>query len=69
MDIPREAPPPRIFIPFSEALLEALGMDLASLEARDLVPFDLDYQCLRVGERFADVEADAADRRREAQLP
>ena len=31
----------KVFIPFSEELIEKLGLEMG-----DLVPFDLDYECL-----------------------
>jgi len=33
----------KVFVPFSEALIEELGLSIG-----DLVPFQLEYQCLRV---------------------
>jgi hypothetical protein len=33
----------KVFVPFSEALVEELGLPVG-----DLVPFRLEYQCLRV---------------------
>ena len=33
----------KVFIPFSEALVEKLGLSIG-----DLVPFQLEYQCLRI---------------------
>jgi hypothetical protein len=35
----------KVFIPFSEELIEKLGLEMG-----DLVPFDLDYECLRTQE-------------------
>jgi hypothetical protein len=31
----------KVFVPFSEELIEKLGLEMG-----DLVPFDLDYECL-----------------------
>lgn len=45
----------KIFVPFTEdlsgKLIDELGLNLG-----DLVPFQLDYQCLRLGEDFCDAE-------------
>jgi hypothetical protein len=38
----------KVFVPFSEELLEKLGLEMG-----DLVPFDLDYECLRTREDSA----------------
>ncbi len=35
----------KVFVPFSETLIEELGLSLG-----DLVPFNLDYECLRAHE-------------------
>lgn len=32
----------KVFVPFSESLIEELGLSLG-----DLVPFNIDYECLR----------------------
>ena len=37
----------KIFVPFCESLVDELGLNLG-----ELVPFKLDYECLRVGEAF-----------------
>lgn len=42
----------KIFVPFCESLVEELGLNLG-----ELVPFQLEYECLRAGEPFpADTE-------------
>ncbi|MFU8817667.1 MAG: hypothetical protein ACNA7W_20155 [Pseudomonadales bacterium] len=45
----------KVFIPHSESFsgefIEELGLNLG-----DLVPFQLDYECLRQGEDFCDAE-------------
>jgi len=45
----------KIFVPYTEdlsgRLIDELGLNLG-----DLVPFQLDYQCLRLGEDFSDAE-------------
>jgi hypothetical protein len=44
----------KVFIPFesfSGELIDELGLNLG-----DLVPFQLDYECLRVGEDFCEAE-------------
>ena len=33
----------KVFVPFSEDLVEAIGLTLG-----DLVPFNLDYECVRL---------------------
>jgi hypothetical protein len=38
-------PPHKIFVPFSEALIQELGLSIG-----ELVPFQLEYQCLRMNE-------------------
>ncbi len=35
----------KVFVPFSETLIEELGLSLG-----DLVPFNVDYECLRAHE-------------------
>ena len=40
----------KVFVPFSEELIEKLGLGMG-----DLVPFNLDYECLRTQD--ADDEA------------
>lgn len=35
----------KVFVPFSEALIEQMGLSIG-----DLVPFQLEYQCLRMHE-------------------
>ncbi len=49
----------KVFIPFSEALIEQMGFSIG-----DLVPFQLEYQCLRMQE--SDPDADAVDPSAEA---
>lgn len=46
----------KIFVPFSEDLGGKLIAELGP-GLHDLVPFQLDYQCLRLGEDFSDAEA------------
>ena len=41
----RTTPPHKIFVPFSEALIQELGLSIG-----ELVPFQLEYQCLRMNE-------------------
>ena len=41
----------KIFIPFSEALIEELGLSIG-----DLVPFQLEYECLRMNEGGHDAD-------------
>lgn len=45
----------KVFIPNSESfsgeLIDELGLNLG-----DLVPFQIDYECLRLGEDFCDAE-------------
>jgi hypothetical protein len=41
----------KIFVPFSEPLVEALGLSLG-----ELVPFQLDYPCLRLNDAGQFVE-------------
>jgi hypothetical protein len=46
--------PMKVFIPFesfSGELVDELGLNLG-----DLVPFQLDYECLRLGEEFCEAE-------------
>lgn len=45
----------KIFVPFSEDLGGKL-MDELGLNLGELVPFQLDYECLRLGESFHDAE-------------
>lgn len=45
----------KIFVPFSEDLGSRL-MDEPGLNLGDLVPFQLDYECLRLGEPFRETE-------------
>ena len=42
----------KVFIPFSETLIEQMGLSIG-----DLVPFQLEYQCLRMQESDSDVDA------------
>jgi hypothetical protein len=41
----------KVFIPFSEALIEKLGLSVG-----ELVPFQLEYRCLRMNESGQFVE-------------
>jgi hypothetical protein len=45
----------KIFVPYTEEfggkLMDELGLNLG-----DLVPFQLDYECLRLGEEFCEAE-------------
>ncbi|MFW6093109.1 MAG: hypothetical protein ACODAC_03980 [Pseudomonadota bacterium] len=45
----------KVFIPhneaFSDRVMEELGLNLG-----DLVPFQLDYECLRLGEELGDAD-------------
>jgi hypothetical protein len=45
----------KIFIPYTEELGGKL-MDELGLNLGDLVPFQLDYECLRLGEEFCEAE-------------
>ena len=45
---------PKVFVPFTEALSSQMLDDLG-LSSTDLVPFQLDYQCVAI--ELADVEA------------
>jgi hypothetical protein len=47
--------PMKVFIPYTEAFGSKL-MDELGLNLGDLVPFQLDYECLRLGEDFCDAE-------------
>ena len=38
-------PPHKIFVPFSEALIQEIGLSIG-----ELVPFQLEYKCLRMNE-------------------
>jgi len=49
----------KIFVPFSEPLIEATGLDLGRL-----VPFNLDYECVRLaGWEAVDVSAEPEPKR------
>lgn len=45
----------KVFVPYTEDLGGRL-MDELGLNLGDLVPFRLDYECLRLGEDFCDAE-------------
>lgn len=45
----------KVFIPYSEGFSSKL-MDELGLNLGDLVPFQLDYECLRLGEGFCEAE-------------
>jgi len=47
----------KVFVPFSESLIEELGLSLG-----DLVPFNIDYECLRAYETAQ--SGQAADQQR-----
>ncbi|MEZ5560467.1 MAG: hypothetical protein R3E86_18220 [Pseudomonadales bacterium] len=56
----------KVFIPFSEALLERIGEQLGNPHPEgaahglgELVPFQLEYRCLRLGESFTEGDAEA----------
>ena len=41
----------KVFVPFSEALVEELGLSIG-----ELVPFQLEYECLRMNESDGEIE-------------
>ena len=41
----------KVFVPFSEALVEELGLSIGKL-----VPFQLEYECLRMNESDGEIE-------------
>jgi len=41
----------KVFVPFSEALIEELGLSIG-----ELVPFQLEYECLRMNESDGEIE-------------
>lgn len=45
----------KMFVPYSEEISGQI-MDELGLNLGDLVPFQLDYECLRLGEEFGDAE-------------
>lgn len=45
----------KIFVPYTEEFGSKL-MDELGLNLGDLVPFQLDYECLRLGETFCEAE-------------
>lgn len=57
----------KIFVPFSENLGARL-MDELALNPGDLVPFQLDYECLRLGEPFRDTPVCTTSNGREEEL-
>ena len=51
----------KVFVPFSEALIEELGLSIG-----ELVPFQLEYECLRMNEsdpEFEKPESPATERK------
>lgn len=45
----------KVFVPYTEELSSQL-MDELGLNLGDLVPFQIDYQCLRLAEPLCDAE-------------
>ena len=41
----------KVFVPFSEALIEELGLSIGKL-----VPFQLEYECLRMNESDGEIK-------------